>query len=217
MERVSGGRDYEAGNAGGLALAKTCRVGFRLVRQVGALKPDFGLSGDVQLRCSGSSRNAVRFPPEEAFSFAEIPSCGPDTGFGETTVERPRLPADGRRLSGKEKCRLFSLNTDSTPSVQRLRQFRPIEVTTLEKRQRHFKNLGLASLKFEFLSTLRRGAACSQLLFLVLPTFGLLSNHNPSPTFRTCDARARNAIRHPKIILRLGQSTVDGSGGIPTF
>jgi hypothetical protein len=81
----------------------------------------------------------------------------------------------------------------------------------LEKGQRHFKEPRLDSLEFEVFPTLRHRADCSE-LFLILPTFGLLSNHNPSPTLRTSDARARNAIRHPKIILRLEQSTGDGIG-----
>jgi hypothetical protein len=84
-------------------------------------------------------------------------------------------------------------------------------VATLEEGQGHFKEPSFDSLEFEFLATLRHRAACSELC-LVLPTFGLLSNHNPSPTFRTGDARTRNAISHSKIILRLEQSTVDGTG-----
>jgi hypothetical protein len=84
-------------------------------------------------------------------------------------------------------------------------------VAALEERQRHFKNPGFARLELEFLSTLRRGADLSE-LFLVLPTFGLLSNHNPGSAFRASDARARNVISHSKIILRLEQSTVDGTG-----
>jgi len=66
-------------------------------------------------------------------------------------------------------------------------QFRSVEVATLEKGQRHLKDPGLASLEFEFLPTLRRRADCSE-FFLVLSKFGLLSNHNPSPTFCTSDA-----------------------------
>src|SRR5260370_20144362 len=80
-------------------------------------------------------------------------------------------------------------------------QFRPIEVAALEKRQRHLKNPGLASLKFEFLSTLRRGTAFPD-LSLGLSNFSSLPNHNPSPTFGTGHARARNAIGHAAIILR---------------
>jgi len=79
-------------------------------------------------------------------------------------------------------------------------------MATLEKGQRHFKNPGLASLEFECLPTLRRRAACSK-LFLVLSKFGLLPNHNPSPTFWTSDARARNAISHFKIIGRFASWT----------
>src|SRR5260370_18954145 len=74
-------------------------------------------------------------------------------------------------------------------------QFRPIEVAALEKRQRHLKNPGLATLKFEFPSTLRHGTALSD-LFLGLSHFSSLPNHNPSPTFGTGHARARNAIGH---------------------
>ena len=90
-------------------------------------------------------------------------------------------------------------------------------MSALEKGQRHFKEPSLDSFEFEVFPTFRYGAACSQLLFLVLSTFGLLPNHNPSPTFRACDARARNAISHPKIILRLEQSTVDGTGILARF
>ena len=79
-------------------------------------------------------------------------------------------------------------------------------MATLEKGQRHFKNPGLASLEFECLPTLRRRAACSK-LFLVLSKFGLLPTHNPSPTFWTSDARARNAISHFKIIGRFASWT----------
>jgi hypothetical protein len=93
-------------------------------------------------------------------------------------------------------------------------QFRPIEVAALEKRQRHLKNPGLATLKFEFLSTLRHGTALSD-LYLGLSNFSSLPNHNPGPTFRAGHARARNAIRHFKIILPLEQSAVDGIGGEP--
>src|SRR5260370_7505035 len=79
-------------------------------------------------------------------------------------------------------------------------QFRPIEVAALEKRQRHLKNPGLATLKFEFPSTLRHGTALSD-LFLGLSHFSSLPNHNPSPTFGTGHAPARNAIGHNPIIL----------------
>jgi hypothetical protein len=96
-------------------------------------------------------------------------------------------------------------------------QFRPIEVAPLKKGQGDFKEPSLDSLEFEVFPTPRRGAACSQLFFLVLPTFGLLPNHNPSPTFRACDARARNAVSHSKIIFRLEQSTVDGTGILARF
>jgi hypothetical protein len=72
-------------------------------------------------------------------------------------------------------------------------------VAALEKRQRHLKNPGLATLKFEFLSTLRHGTAFSN---LGLSNFSSLPNHNPSPTFRAGHARARNAIGHSAIILR---------------
>src|SRR5260370_16178207 len=74
-------------------------------------------------------------------------------------------------------------------------QFRSIEVAALEKRQRHLKNPGLATLKFEFLSTLRHGTALSD-LYLGLSHFSSLPNHDPSPTFGTGHARARNAIGH---------------------
>jgi hypothetical protein len=84
-------------------------------------------------------------------------------------------------------------------------------VSTLEEGQGHLKEPSLDSFEFEFLAALRHRAACAELC-LVLPTFGLLSNHNPSPTFRTGDARARNAISHSKIILRFEQSIVDGTG-----
>src|SRR5260370_18623424 len=80
-------------------------------------------------------------------------------------------------------------------------QFRPIEVAALEKRQRHLKNPGLATLKFEFPSTLRHGTALSD-LFLGLSHFSSLPNHNPSPTFGTGHARARNPIAHSPIIFR---------------
>jgi hypothetical protein len=66
-------------------------------------------------------------------------------------------------------------------------------VAALEKRQRHLKNPGLATLKFEFLSTLRHGTAFSD---LGLSNFSSLPNHNPGPTFRAGHARARNAIGH---------------------
>ena len=72
-------------------------------------------------------------------------------------------------------------------------QFSPIEVAALEKRQRHLKNPSLASLKFEFLSTLRHVTAFSD---LGLSNFSSLLNHNPGPTFRAGHARARNAIGH---------------------
>lgn len=111
------------------------------------------------------------------------PSRGPQTAFWETTVK-------------------------ITP---RSRQFRPIEMAPLEKRQRQFKEPRLHSLEFEVFPTVGHRADCSKRL-LVLSTFGLLPNDNPSPTFRTSDARARNAISHFKIILRLEQSTVDGTG-----
>src|SRR6266404_1171014 len=80
-------------------------------------------------------------------------------------------------------------------------QFRPIEVAALEKRQRQFKKPGLIRLEFEFLPTVRSGAGCFELP-LILSIFGLLSQYNPTSTFRTSDARARNAISHFKIILR---------------
>ena len=84
-------------------------------------------------------------------------------------------------------------------------------MSSLEKGQRHFKNPGLASLEFELLSTLWHRASFSD-LFLVLYTLGSLPNHNPNPTFRTSDARARNAISHSKIILRWHGTIVDGIG-----
>jgi hypothetical protein len=116
----------------------------------------------------------------------------------------------GDSREDKTVARLFSVNTDSTPlSVARLRQFRPIEVATLEKRERHFKKPGLVRLEFELLPTLRHWADCSN-LSLVLSNLSLLSNHNPSPTFRTRDAGARNAISHSKIILCVEKSAVDG-------
>ena len=92
-------------------------------------------------------------------------------------------------------------------------------MATLEKRQRHFKEPSLNSLEFEVFPTPRRGAACSE-LFLVFPTSGLLSNHNPNPTFRTSDARARNAISHSKIILRWEQRAAESARSglkIPTL
>jgi hypothetical protein len=73
-------------------------------------------------------------------------------------------------------------------------------VAALEKKQRHFKNPGLANLEFELLSTLRHGAPLSD-LFLVSSTFVSVSNHNPSPTFGTSDAGARGAISHFSITL----------------
>ena len=82
-------------------------------------------------------------------------------------------------------------------------EFRSIEVATLEKRQRHFKNPRLASLEFKFLPTVRRRATRAELcLGIGFSHFGLLSNHNPRPALRTGDARARNAIRHERIIGR---------------
>ncbi len=95
-------------------------------------------------------------------------------------------------------------------------QFRPIEVAALEKRQRHLKNPGLATLKFEFPSTLRHGTALSD-LFLGLSDFSSLPNHNPSPTFGTGHARARNAIRHRIIILRFKRSDFDRDGVPPSL
>jgi hypothetical protein len=74
-------------------------------------------------------------------------------------------------------------------------------VAAFEKRQRKVEKSRLPHFECKFLPTLRHWAACSE-LFLVLPTFGLLSDDNPSSTFRTCDARAPNAISHFKIIGR---------------
>jgi hypothetical protein len=81
-------------------------------------------------------------------------------------------------------------------------------VATLEKRQWQLKDPRFTDFEFKFLPTLRRWATRPELC-LAFSKFGLLSDNNPSPTSGTRDARARNAISHSKIILRLEQRTVD--------
>lgn len=77
-------------------------------------------------------------------------------------------------------------------------QFRSVEVAALKKGQGHLKNPGLATLELKFFSTLRRGTPRSK-LFFARSSLGLLFDNNPSPTFRTRDAGARNAIGHTKL------------------
>jgi hypothetical protein len=92
-----------------------------------------------------------------------------------------------------------------------LGQFRTVEVTALEKKQRQIEHARLTQLEGKFLSTLGHGAGGAK-LFFGLSQSVLLSHHNPSSTFRTCDARARNAIGHLRIILRRKQTSCQRSG-----
>ena len=82
--------------------------------------------------------------------------------------------------------------------LPRLGQFRSVEVATLEKGQRHLKNSALASLELKFLSTFRQGTSRTE-PFFAQSRLGLLFDNTPSPTFRTRDDRARNAIGHTKL------------------
>ena len=66
--------------------------------------------------------------------FGEVPACGANIA---SIMHREK------RFNGNEEERVRS------------GEFRSIEVATLEKRQRHFKNPRLASLEFKFLPTLR--------------------------------------------------------------
>jgi hypothetical protein len=80
-----------------------------------------------------------------------------------------------------------------------LLQLGSIEVSAFEQHQRHFQNLSFTPIEFEFLGAVRCWTRhlVSQVFVLRLPR---QSNDNPSPTLRTCDARASNAIGHAKII-----------------
>ena len=74
-------------------------------------------------------------------------------------------------------------------------------MASFKKGQRQFENVRLTGVEFEFLSTLQYRAAHSELL-LAWSERGWLREDNPSPTFGTGHARARNAIGHRAIILR---------------
>jgi len=68
-------------------------------------------------------------------------------------------------------------------------------VPPLEKKQRQIEHARLAQLEGKFLPALGHGAGGAKLL-LGLCHSEMLFHHNPSPTLRTGDARARNAIGH---------------------
>ncbi len=78
-------------------------------------------------------------------------------------------------------------------------------MSSFKKRQWQIKNPRFSQLEFKCLSTLRCQTVRSELVF-AHTTLGWLLDHDPSPTFRTGDARTRNAIRHFMIILRLNRS-----------
>jgi hypothetical protein len=81
----------------------------------------------------------------------------------------------------------------------RLLQFRTIEVTALEKRQRNFENESLARFEFKLSATLWRRANRCALLFAERELI-LRSDDDPDSALRAGDARTRNAIGHTKII-----------------
>ena len=74
-----------------------------------------------------------------------------------------------------------------------LLQFGAVEVAALEKLQWHFVNPSLAPIKFEFFPAVRSRTAYAHFWF-IYAQLRLWSNDNPRPTFRTCDARAHNAM-----------------------
>jgi hypothetical protein len=66
-------------------------------------------------------------------------------------------------------------------------QFRTIEVTALEKRQRDFENPSLAGFEFKLLATLRCGTT-HQAVFSTACELILRSQNNPNSALRTSDA-----------------------------
>ena len=92
---------------------------------------------------------------------------------------------------------------------------------TLKKQHRQFEHARLAQLESKLSSSLRHGTTGAQFLFAAVHQ-GWLLHHNPSPTFRTGDARVRNAIGHIRIILRRNRPILPAIGSaedhrLPSF
>jgi len=75
---------------------------------------------------------------------AAVVACTPKMGGSPQKTRPPR--------------RICPQKAASARGVATSAHFRSIEVATLEKRQRCFKNPCLTTIEFEFLFTLRRGA-----------------------------------------------------------
>lgn len=76
-------------------------------------------------------------------------------------------------------------------------------MAAFKKRQGHLKHTCLPCLELKFLPTLWRRTIGSEPV-LAHASLRWFLDHDPSSTFRTGDARAHNAIRHPEIIFGLG-------------
>ena len=92
--------------------------------------------------------------------------------------------------------------TATTTLRSRLLQFGAVEVAALEKLQRYFVSPRLAPIEFEFFPAVRSRTAYAHFWFICAHL--RFSNDNPRPTFRTYDARARNAMGHIGIIWAAG-------------
>lgn len=106
------------------------------------------------------------------------------------------------RFFGWERARIVS-RSDETVTEWGSAYFGTIEMTPLKKLHREIKYACLPRFEFKYLSTLRRRTVCAE-FGLACAKLRWFFHHDPSPTFRTGDARARNPIRHSEIILRAG-------------
>jgi hypothetical protein len=96
-------------------------------------------------------------------------------------------------------CNPIAVTGEERRLLSCLLQFRPIEVTALEKWQWDLENARLAGFEFKLLATLRCGANRQGLLFAERELV-LGADDNPDSALRAGDAWAHNAIGHTKSI-----------------